>query len=238
MPLRQIRRARAVIAFAVVLGLQMPTTIEAADAPLDLLFATPHLEPLPPGATLTYGHLREAAEETGLSPGFAQRISLVAGTEEAPGVNVTMDVDGSPRQLDEFRGVPGNPLLMVFLESTVRAVNQATGGSPFYIRNRIREALRERLTSQPMILSQGNLRLPARALTASPFEGDKHAAQLGAFAALELRFLFSEQAPGMLIAMIAEAGPRTDPQTGVTSGPSAEDGAHIYYEEIRLELPR
>ena len=34
-----------------------------------------------------------------------------------------------------------NPLLLYFLETTVRVMAEATGGSPYYIRNRIREAL-------------------------------------------------------------------------------------------------
>ena len=39
------------------------------------------------------------------------------------------------------RPASANPLLLYFLETTVRAMAEATGGSPYYIRNRIREAL-------------------------------------------------------------------------------------------------
>jgi hypothetical protein len=224
------------LALALLLGLAAAAPAPAAPGtPLGLLFETPHLETLPPGATLDYAHVRAADEGLRVGPDFEQTIRLVAASEGKPGVEVTMDAEGQPRRLETFRGVPGNPLLMVFLESTVRAVNAATGGSPFYLRNRIKEALRDRLVSRPMILARGNARLPARELSVRPFEGDENADRLGAFADLELRFVVAEEAPGMLIAMIAETG-GTDPATGEARGAETSDGEPVYYEEIRLEI--
>ena len=46
-----------------------------------------------------------------------------------------------PQPVGTFPAGVANPLLLYFLETTVRATAEATGGSPYYIRNRIREAL-------------------------------------------------------------------------------------------------
>ncbi|MEO0820427.1 MAG: hypothetical protein AAF074_08375 [Pseudomonadota bacterium] len=209
----------------------------AGPQPVDLLFATPHLEPLPAGSVLRYGHRRRSEPAFRLGPDFEQAIRLETGEAGAAGgaVTITMNADAAPRVLDPFRGVPGNPMLMVFLESTVRAVSRATGGSPFYIRNRVREALSETLRSVPLILTAGTSRLPARELTTRPFEGDANAARMGPFAAMQLRFVVAEDAPGMLLLMRADTGPRAAP-AGEDS--AAEDAAGpVYFEEIRLELP-
>ncbi|MEM9763019.1 MAG: hypothetical protein AAF968_10980, partial [Pseudomonadota bacterium] len=116
---------------------------------------------------------------------------------------------------------PGNPILMVFLETTVSAISRATGGSPFYLRNRIREGLRDGLTSRPMILQIGAARLPARVLEVEPFRDDRNAERLGPFAGLTLRFVISEQAPGMLLSLRA-------------STVAGEEGRVSYEEEIAL----
>jgi hypothetical protein len=92
----------------------------------------------------------------------------------------------------------------------VRTTAQATGGSPFYLRNRIREALGERLTAVE----------PDAVFSMKPFEGDENAPKLGAFEGLEMVFELSPDAPGMVVAMRAVAGPEDAP---------------VYREEIRLD---
>ncbi|MEL6768598.1 MAG: hypothetical protein AAFP17_15565 [Pseudomonadota bacterium] len=233
----QARPSAALRAMFLVLVLAMPGAAPAvaAEKAVDLLFATPHLAQTKPGAVIGYAHTRRAFDASRIGPDFDRRITVENGTEADEATRIVLDAEGTPRRLDPFRGVPGNPLLMVFLENTVRSVSRATGGSPFYLRNRIREALAERLEMQPMILAAGNARLPARALSVRPFEGDENAGRMGPFAAIELRFVVAEAAPGMLVAMTADAGPRTDPQTGAESGTAAPDGGAIYFEEIRLD---
>lgn len=222
-------RAPTGIAALLILAATVAATHAVAAKPLDLLFSTPHMERVGPEARLSYRHSREAAPETQLGPDFEGRIALetgAAGEDGAVPVEIVMDADGAARRLETFRSVPGNPMLMVFLETTVNAVSRATGGSPFYLRNRIREALRDDLAQTPMILQVGNARLPARALTVRPFEGDANAEALGAFEGLTLRFVVAEEAPGMLVAMTAI--------TDTTAG-EGDEARPVYVEEIRLD---
>jgi hypothetical protein len=116
----------------------------------------------------------------------------------------------------------GNPILMVFLESVVKTVSDATGGSPFYLRNRIRDALRDRLVEETVSVELGGAPIEAHRIALSPFADDAHAAELGAFADLELAFVLAEAAPGSFLSLAATAG--------------AKPGdAPAYSEEIRLD---
>ena len=57
------------------------------------------------------------------------------------GAAADREEDGEDAPVGTFPPAWPNPVLLYFLETTVRAMAEATGGSPFYIRNRIREAL-------------------------------------------------------------------------------------------------
>ncbi|PKP65748.1 MAG: hypothetical protein CVT86_03145 [Alphaproteobacteria bacterium HGW-Alphaproteobacteria-8] len=178
-----------------------------AAAPLDLLFETKHMAGVSAGETLRYHHVRTADPALGLGPDFAQVIALEMGQGQA--ARFTLDAEGAGRVYPVAEGVPGNPLLMVFLENTLRTVAKATGGSAFYLRNRIRFALRDALTEE----ADG-------ALTIRPFLNDANRAKMGPFGDLEMRIEVSEAQPGMLVAMRARAGDAAKP---------------AYLEEIRLE---
>lgn len=178
-----------------------------AAAPLDLLFETPHMQSLEAGETLRYAHVRTADPALGLGEDFRQVIALEMGQGQA--ARFTLDAEGAKRVYPVAEGVPGNPLLMVFLENTLRTVAKATGGSEFYLRNRIRFALRDNLAAEP-----------DGALTIHPFLNDPNRAKMGPFGDLEMRFEVSEAQPGMLVALRARAG---------------DAGAPAYVEEIRLE---
>ena len=178
----------------------------SAAGPTDLLFATPHLEGLTPGSVLRYDHVRHSDPAAGIGPDLDQAIAVTMGQGGA--ASFTLDPDGAPRSFDVDSKVPGNPLLMVFLENALRSVASATGGSPFYLRNRMREALADGLT-------EDDGRLVVR-----PFVNDANRERLGAFADMALSFELSPATPGMIIAMRAEAGPSNAP---------------VYAEEIRYE---
>jgi hypothetical protein len=180
----------------------------AAEEPLDLLFNTPHLRDVAPQSELRYAHVRVSDPELSIGEDLDQAIVLTMG-EGSGAESFTIDADGpAPRTYDVGPGVPGNPLLMVFLETTVRSLVTATGGSEFYLRNRLKDAMRD------------GLRDEGGTLTMRPFADDANRARVGALADTAIRFEVRQDAPGMLVAMRAEAGP---------------DGAPVYREEIRYD---
>jgi hypothetical protein len=73
-----------------------------------------------------------------------------------------------------------------------RAAGDATGGSPFYLRNRMKDAMR------------GELALDGGVVSFQPFAADPNRARLGPFADIEIRITVDESAPGMLRLLRAE----------------------------------
>ncbi len=101
----------------------------------------------------------------------------------------------------------GQPMLLVFLESTARAVAELTGGSPFYIKNRMREALTAEIPLAAGDVEAGGGAVPAATVTVRPFAGDPNRDRMGALADLALTLAMSEATPGGFARLEAEAGP-------------------------------
>jgi hypothetical protein len=95
-----------------------------------------------------------------------------------------------------------NPLLLYFLETTVRVMAEATGGSPYYIRNRIRDAL----VASDLGVAAG----AAREVVLMPFAADPNGAKMGVFGDLSLRLRFDPGAPGRLLELSADTAAADD----------------------------
>lgn len=189
----------------------------AAAAPIDRLFSTPHLASLTADRPITYRHVRTGG--SGAVEALDEAITLERGADGAH-VVVTINAEDQPRPT-AFRGMTGNPILMVFLEDVVRTVSGATGGSPFYLRNRIKDAMRDRMTEESVAAEIAGQSVAAQRIALRPFEGDAHVAELGPFAGLELSFVLAEAAPGSFVSLAAST-----------------DDASAYAEEIRLDATR
>lgn len=107
---------------------------------------------------------------------------------EPQGDRIAMTLDGAP--VSDFGAGSAAPAMIWFLEGVVRDMAEATGGSPFYIRNRIREALAASDTPEVV-----------------PFAADPNRDKMGAFADLALRFDLRE---GRLFSLSADGGTGAD----------------------------
>ncbi|MBY8975674.1 hypothetical protein KHP62_07650 [Rhodobacteraceae bacterium NNCM2] len=179
-----------------LLVLLLPLQAVAGEA-LDLMFYTKHFEKTDPAAELRYTHTRTTALQDRLGPDTE---SVIAVKREPSGTTsetiITLDADTAPRRLDTFRDVPGNPILMVFMETVVSSVSAATGGSPFYIRNRIKESF-----ARGTVAQEG----ADKRIVFTPFENDKNRARMGPFADLEIEMTMDADRPGMFGSLHAHA---------------------------------
>jgi len=218
---------RAAVTAILVLTLATPT-ISAAGPPSERIFAAGALNGIPPGASLIYTHLREGTGgDRQLQPitDGEVRVTLRSGADGAREAVVAMSSGGRLRELNPFPASVGNPLLMTFLESSLRAIARVTGGSPFYIRNRMKAALREGGEIAQVDASLAGEAIEADAITFHPFTDDKNRHRMGDFADLELRFVMSDMAPGGFVLFSAATRPGTD-------------GAVAFREEIALREVR
>lgn len=184
------------------LALALVAAPAMAASPLDLLFETPHMAATPSGRTLAYGQTVSLPGSE--RDGTERRIELTVEppADGQPVVDMRIEQDGNPAGAERFTGVPGNPILMVFLESVVRSVHEATGGSVFYLRNRIKEAMRAGFAQETRTENGAE----AQVLILRPFEHDKNRDKLGPWADLSLEFALAETAPGMFVRLTATAG--------------------------------
>ncbi len=200
-----------------VLGLAFAASAACANETYDLIFKTGTLQAFSEGDRLEY---RSVVEPEGAAAGVSGetllRLTLMPGDR----AELERSVGDRRSVLGQFDAGVGNPIAMYFLERTVRSVAEATGGSPFYIRNRIKESLldAERIAKEP---AQWDGRdIDATEIVLAPFRHDSHRAQLGPFADLEITVTVSDDAPGWYRAIRAET-----PEQG---------GARAFSSEIEL----
>ncbi|MFD1914400.1 hypothetical protein [Halodurantibacterium flavum] len=127
---------------------------------------------------------------------------LTLSAPDAEGrMTLSHSVDDRTRPLGALPAEGGNPALLFFLETVVRRMAEETGGSPFYIRNRIREALVADTTPLPEPLPAGRTEI-----VVAPFANDPNRDRMGWFADLRLGFTLDEAAPLPLVRLSADTG--------------------------------
>lgn len=106
--------------------------------------------------------------------------------------------DSPPQQLAALPAAGPNPVLLFWLENIVRAAAVQTGGSPFYLRNRIKEAL---IDAEMPAVAAGRIQLVLQ-----PFATDARKAELGAFGGLTLTLVWDPARPAQLLELLADTG--------------------------------
>ncbi len=115
-------------------------------------------------------------------------------------------VRGETRQrAGTFPDSAGNPLIMYFLETVLRDMANQAGGSPFYIRNRIKDALLRDADFRPVVLSLDGRTIAAQEITLHPFVTDAARDRMSGFADLALVAVVSEEVPGWYYSLSATA---------------------------------
>lgn len=192
-----------------------------ADRATDLVFSDGVLSNIPQDMTVTYKHLRLGPEGSAFHSIADGQVSLAIVASEIGGDEVILEMldSGQLRNRTPFPADAGNPIVMAFLESSLRSMAQITGGSPFYLRNRIKDSLRSGGVIEDVTLSVGGESVDAMKVTFMPFLNDKNAARMGDFAKLELVFVVSKNVPGGFILFSANT-----PET---------NGKRIYQESMR-----
>ena len=116
-----------------------------------------------------------------IDDGSVTLTEVVDPSDGKPVLQITQKTDTRSREIGPFPISGGDPVLIFFLEQTARDVAKMTGGSPFYIRNRIKDA----------VFRGGQIAGEGETRTASfrPFDGDPNAARMQGFQTLTLTFV-------------------------------------------------
>lgn len=174
-----------------------------AETAFDVVFRSGTLDGLPAGTELRYdgeGLVEAQSDEewqevvVDLGPGDEALVKRLLVKGEEPG-----------RVLGSFDAGVGNPVAMLFLERTVNVISRETGGSPFYIRNRIRDTLGQPGVLEAVTVDWQGEAVPATKVVLVPFARDAHRADLGLYADLAIEVVVSEAVPGWYYSISAEA---------------------------------
>jgi hypothetical protein len=205
MAIARLARRLTLAAMLAVLGGYAATPAAADGSP----FALDGFAAVAPGTTLAFRHLREIRPE-GEPPRavFEEGLELAVAAAEAGGVEVRVTAEGRAADAQPaFAAEVGHPMLLLFLESTVRTMAAATGGSPDYIRVRLREALWRPTGEEAATALVDGEAVAARRLAYRPFAEDPHRDAMGPFAGMEVAFLLADDVPGGIVAFSAETEP-------------------------------
>jgi hypothetical protein len=113
--------------------------------------------------------------------------------------------DGKYRAMGSFPASVGNPMIMVFYEAVVRDMAETAGGSQFYIRNRVKEALIRPAEIETGTETKDGAEIETRTIRLHPFEDDPNADRMMGFGDLELSVTMSDAVPGWYVSLVAEA---------------------------------
>lgn len=116
--------------------------------------------------------------------------------------------EGKHQGLGQFPASVGNPMIMFFYESVVRDMAATAGGSPHYIRNRVKDAL-----TRPGEMTKGQAIFDGESIDTTtielhPFADDPNRNRMRGFEDLVLSVTMSEEVEGWYLSMIAEARPK------------------------------
>lgn len=181
-----------------LMGLVCATPIFAGDAG-DLVFT--ERGPWSIEKPLVWQISQSGPEVEGFKPLGQGTMTMSQATDPSDGkpvLELAEDTARVKRKIGPFPVSGGDPSLTFFLETTARDMASLTGGSPFYIRNRLKDAL----FRGGQIQTEGD----ARVAVFTPFKDDKNAERMMGFQSLELRFTLNDPKQPIRL-MQARTGP-------------------------------
>lgn len=210
---------------ACLLFLAMAQTASAAET-YDLLFRTGTLDGISRETALTYERKvsARANEEVAARENGTVRLVFVPDNM----AELTFRQGDRHRTIGAFPANVGNPMILYFVESIVRDMAATSGGSPFYIRNRIKAALEQKNPVREETIETGNGSLEATIVTLRPFADDPNRDRMTGFGDLVLTVTMSDQVPGWYYELRADTIPPEE-----ASGDT--DEAPVYANFIRFQ---
>ena len=179
------------------------TAALAAPTATELFFDTPYLMRVAPGTTLNYAY-RHTTSKADFGEGFDEIMAMqvTAPPEDTSKrvADVVIRRGDKEGEAGPFPTMNGNPIALVLLERDVKEMAQLSKGSPFYIRNRVRDHLADG-TVEPARFTYDGREIEGWKLSMQPFAGDPNKDKLQELAGRHYEFLFSDQVPGGIYAI-------------------------------------
>ena len=178
-----------------------------AAEPYDLIFRTGTLSDVPHDQELVYTREVNARDNPQMGASNTGRIVLSFVPDDM--AELDFQQKEGHRTVGRFPTSVGNPLIMYFVETVIRDMSQNAGGSPYYIRNRIKESLVAAAEIKVIEVDLDGQSVKAQQVTLRPFEGDENTERMKGYDALALTVTVSDEVPGWYASLEARV-----PDTG------------------------
>ncbi len=216
-------RLTFLIAATILAVAPMALIFAAETKAYDLLFRTGTLDAIDRDTELIYRRTVHDALDPQAAARRTGEIALTIGPGAPAMARLDFRQDGRHRPLGRFPASVGNPMIMYFYESVIRDMAASAGGSPFYIRNRVKEILTRPGAVETAQMPYDGDTITVRTVRLRPFARDPNRDRMRGFGDLELRVSMSEAVPGWYLSLVAESA---DP---------AGQGAPVYRSELRFD---
>ncbi len=188
--------------FAGLLGLLAVWASSAvANETYDLIFKRGTLAALPEDSTLIYARRLMVADKPETSDTNTGIVELTLERDKTARLKFVRD--NRFRPIGVFPAAVGNPIIMYFLETVIRDVAHNTGGSPFYIRNRIKESVVRFAPPRAGTVSFDGRDRAVKQIVLRPFIEDANKHKMRGYHSLALSITVSESVPGWYYALTA-----------------------------------
>lgn len=189
---------------ALALGLSLGISgARAEPTGTELFFDQPYLQKVLPGTRIAYVYRHVTAEEK-LGESFNETMELKVDADPQDGAKRIADVDimrgTQHREAGPFPTMNGNPISLVLLERDVREMAALSKGSPFYLRNRVKDGLVAGKVEETRVDYDGRS-IAAWKLTMTPFATDPNKDKLLELAGRRYEFVFADEVPGGIYAI-------------------------------------
>jgi hypothetical protein len=179
-------------------ALACPAPAQEVSPAEKLLFMSSHLRSVDSPRALHYAYVRR--DKTG--PGFSDQVVLdVTGKNPDGSAAVSSRFLSGERQvsLPPLKDAQGNPALLGFLERDIGEMKRMTGGATSYFRKRIRIALAEAASVEPVSLSYEGRRVAGKKIAIQPYLHDPMQDKMSKYVAKRYVFLLSDEVPGSVV---------------------------------------
>jgi len=188
-----------VAACLVLFAMAMPAQ---ADEVYDLLFKTGTLDGISRSAVLDYERRVTARDNEELAARDTGTVSLSFAQDEM--AELQFRQGDKHRTIGSFPATVGNPMIMYFVETVIRDMASTAGGSPFYIRNRVKAALLEDTPVREETIHIDGRDVQVQSVTLHPFRNDPNRERMHGFEDLALTITMSDEVPGWYYELKAE----------------------------------
>ena len=184
-----------------VLALLSANPLHAVE-PYDLIFRTGTLSDVATDHELIYSRAVSVPGNPQMEQAGTGRIVLSFVPDDM--AQLDFQQGDQHRVVGQFPATVGNPMIMYFFETVINDVAQNTGGSPYYIRNRIKEALRKPTEIKELDLQTDAQSITAKQIILRPLQGDSNNDRMQGYGNLTLTVTMSDEVPGWYTSLVAE----------------------------------